>query len=103
MTAFKALFVGLTTIDIQYLVEEFPKPNTKVKASNPEIFIGGPAANAAVAFSRLNGEAHLVSAIGKNAFSDQIYDDFQKKRSYVYRFVGGGGFYACNCNCNNFK
>ena len=67
---YKALFAGLTTIDIQYFVETFPASNIKVKTAPPGILIGGPATNAAIAFAALNGTAALASATGKNAFSD---------------------------------
>lgn len=73
---YNALFLGLTTIDIQYFVDEFPKSNIKVKTNPPEIFVGGPATNAAVAFSHLNKGAHLVTVVGKNSFTSLIKDDF---------------------------
>lgn len=74
---YNALFFGLTTIDIQYFVDEFPAVNTKVKSGSPEIMVGGPAANAAVAFSYLNGDAHFISSIGKGPFSVLIKKDFE--------------------------
>jgi len=74
---FKGLFVGLTTVDIQYFVDVFPEANKKVKADAPKIFVGGPAANAAVAFSSLNDGAFLISLVGENSFSDFIMKDFQ--------------------------
>ena len=77
MANFRALFIGLTTIDIQYFADEFPLPNTKLKLAPPDIMVGGPAANAAVAFAKLNGHATLVSAVGKNQFTQFISDDFQ--------------------------
>ena len=52
------LFLGLTTIDIQYFVDSFPASNVKVKTHPPEIMVGGPATNAAVAFAHLNGAVH---------------------------------------------
>lgn len=73
---YRALFFGLTTIDIQYFVEEFPEANKKVKSGAPEIMVGGPAANAAVAFSFLNNGTHFISSIGKEPFSSLIRDDF---------------------------
>lgn len=72
---YRALFVGLTTIDIQYFVHQFPKQNTKVKTNAPDILVGGPAANAAVAFSYLNKEAHLATVVGENSFTPFIKND----------------------------
>jgi len=76
MTNYRGLFVGLTTVDIQYYVEQFPEPNIKIKSEAPSILIGGPATNAAVAFSALNGGAHLATAVGDNAFTSLVKSDF---------------------------
>jgi sugar/nucleoside kinase (ribokinase family) len=77
MAPYRGLFVGLTTIDIQHFVPEFPQPNKKVKTAPPQIFVGGPATNAAVAFSYLNKHAFLASAAGSNAFNQFVKDDFE--------------------------
>jgi sugar/nucleoside kinase (ribokinase family) len=65
----RGLFVGLTTIDIQYLIDAFPTPNTKTVVSTFVMSVGGPATNAAVAFAHFGGKSHLVSAIGDNQFT----------------------------------
>ena len=77
MSHYRSLFIGLTTIDIQYFVNFFPEPNKKVKTDPPGILVGGPATNAAVAFSKLNGGSSLVSAVGNNSFRKFIENDFQ--------------------------
>ena len=74
---YRGLFVGLTTIDIQYFVDEFPNRNTKVKTNAPDILVGGPATNAAVAFSYLNDGAHLATVVGENSFTSFIENDFR--------------------------
>lgn len=73
---FQGLFIGLTTIDIQYFVEEFPKSNVKIKTAPPEILVGGPATNAAVAFAYLNNHAFLASPVGENSFTSFTKSDF---------------------------
>jgi len=75
MNEFTGLFVGLTTIDIQYFVDSFPTSNRKVKTAPPAILTGGPATNAAVAFSFLNNQACLATAVGCNSFSAFIKND----------------------------
>lgn len=77
---YRGLFVGLTTIDIQYFVETFPVSNLKVKTNAPSILVGGPATNAAVAFAKLNNRAFLASASGRNSFSDIITADLHETR-----------------------
>lgn len=66
------LFVGLSTIDVVYCVDKFPAPNTKVAAQSQDVFVGGPATNAAIAYAHLGGEASLVSGIGRHALADVI-------------------------------
>lgn len=76
----KALFFGLATLDIQYLLDQFPEENIKVKTHPPELLVGGPATNAAVAFSVLNGGASLVTAIGHHAFVPHFQQDFAQTK-----------------------
>lgn len=74
----KALFVGVTTLDIQYMVESYPLENSKTGSSGFTISTGGPATNAAVTFSCLGGESHLLSVIGNNhPFSKFMYNDLE--------------------------
>lgn len=78
--SYSGLFAGLTTVDIQYHVDDFPGPNVKIKAESPEILVGGPATNAAVAFAALNGSARLVSAVGDNSFTELVNHDFKQTK-----------------------
>ena len=68
----RGLFVGLTTIDIQYLVDTFPALDSKTVAGTFAMSVGGPATNAAVAFANAGGKCHLMSAIGNNQFTSFI-------------------------------
>jgi len=77
MAPSRALFIGLTTIDIQYFVDIFPQSNEKIKTTPPELLVGGPATNAAVAFAKLGGETFLASAVGVNGFKSVIEKDFK--------------------------
>ncbi len=83
MKNYRGLFVGLTTVDIQYYVEQFPEPNIKIKSDAPSIMIGGPATNAAVAFSALNGGAYLASAVGDNSFTSLVKRDFNTNNIFL--------------------
>lgn len=58
------LFVGLCTLDVIQLVDHAPGSNEKLTAQEQVVAAGGPAANAAVAFSHLGGTATLLTAIG---------------------------------------
>lgn len=67
-----ALFIGISTIDVVYRVDTFPAANTKIAAASQEIFAGGPATNAAIAFQHLGGHATLISALGRHALTSAI-------------------------------
>ncbi len=86
---YSGLFIGLTTIDIQFFVDNFPGSNTKVKTTAPEIVIGGPATNAAVAFSHLNNGAFLVSVCGKNSFSELVQKEMKATGITHFDMVSG--------------
>jgi sugar/nucleoside kinase (ribokinase family) len=74
----KGIFVGLSTIDVVYNVKEFPSVNEKVIAESQELFVGGPATNAAVAFGHLGGKPELVTAVGRNILSSVLMDEFRR-------------------------
>ncbi|MCH8181986.1 MAG: sugar kinase [Proteobacteria bacterium] len=75
MKQVEGLFVGLSTIDIEYLVEKLPPANTKSFSTDFAIHAGGPAYNAAIAFSFLGGKAVVLSAVGHGKLSPVVRDD----------------------------
>ena len=75
MKQVEGLFVGLSTIDIEYLVEKLPPTNTKSFSTDFAIHAGGPAYNGAIAFSFLGGEAVVLSAVGHGKLSPVVRDD----------------------------
>jgi sugar/nucleoside kinase (ribokinase family) len=83
----KSLFFGLTTVDIQYFVDEFPSSNQKIKTGQPLIHVGGPAANAAITYSFLGGESFFLTSIGKNTFTPFISEEFGKNKVTVFDYT----------------
>ena len=73
----QGLFVGLTTLDCIYLSESIPHPNQKVVALDYLTAAGGPATNAAVAFSHLGDRAYLASVFGQHPLNQIIKSDLQ--------------------------
>ncbi|SFF51452.1 Sugar or nucleoside kinase, ribokinase family [Actinacidiphila alni] len=71
----RGLFVGLTTLDIIQLVDHVPAANEKVTARAQTVAAGGPAANAAAAFSHLGGEATLLTAVGGHPLAAGVTAD----------------------------
>ena len=68
----EALFWGRSTIDITYMLDEYPNENDKTFASNYLLQPGGPALNSAITFAKHSGSAFLLSGIGNNNFGKLV-------------------------------
>ena len=71
------LFLGLTTIDIQYSVPAYPQPNTKNRAKDHRFALGGPAINAAITFQHLGKKAEVFTVIGDHPMTSYMKKEFQ--------------------------
>ena len=69
------IFVGLSTIEVTHNVDRFPKANEKVAASGQDVFVGGPAANACIAFVHVGGKPALVTAIGRHPLASMVREE----------------------------
>lgn len=69
------VFVGLATLDVIHRVAEAPGANQKGTATAQFVAAGGPAANAAITFAALGGEAVLVTALGDDPVADLVRAD----------------------------
>jgi sugar/nucleoside kinase (ribokinase family) len=78
------LFVGLSTLDTVYRVADFPLSDGKISASSQELAGGGPAANAAVTFAALGGEAELVTALGRHPLARLVAEELAGHGVAVY-------------------
>ncbi|ROP41886.1 PfkB family carbohydrate kinase [Saccharothrix texasensis] len=75
----EGLFVGLSTVDLGYLVAEYPDEDDKVTALEQATAAGGPATNAAVAFAFLaGGQSRLATAVGRHWMAGLIRDDLAR-------------------------
>jgi sugar/nucleoside kinase (ribokinase family) len=74
----KILFVGLNTVDLQFVIQQYPKVNTKSKAQHSEIHTGGPATNAAVTCAHLGEKVDLFTPVGQHVFSEYIIEDIRQ-------------------------
>lgn len=72
------IFVGLSTIDVVYNVDEFPSANSKIVAHSQEVYAGGPATNASIAFTQLGGKSTLVTAVGRHSAAGVIKQELQQ-------------------------
>nr|WP_245190059.1 PfkB family carbohydrate kinase [Leucobacter exalbidus] len=73
----RGLFVGLATLDIIHRVDTPPGANEKITALAQFVAAGGPAANAAVTFAALGGEATLLTALGAGTIADTIRSELR--------------------------
>jgi len=71
----KGLFVGLCTKDILYYTDDLPAHNHKSKTEDFATYIGGPAANAAITYAALGGDATLATCLGDSTESRAMIDE----------------------------
>src|SRR3546814_15623512 len=69
------VFVGLATLDVIHRIAKAPAVNEKITSTAQFVAAGGPAANAAVTFAALGGDATLVTALGDAPVADLIRAD----------------------------
>ncbi|GAB1539173.1 PfkB family carbohydrate kinase [Scytonema sp. NUACC21] len=74
----RGLFVGLVTLDLIYLAESPPQNNQKIVASDYTVAAGGPATNAAVAFSHLGNQATVLGIVGCHPMTQLIKEDLAR-------------------------
>lgn len=93
------LFVGLCNLDIVYYSDRsMPEDNDKKKITEYLIAIGGPAANAALTYSLLGGEAYLLCAIGGSAMGQMVKQMLETLQVKVIDLVKEETC-ACNISC----
>src|SRR3712207_3488807 len=86
----RGLFVGMATLDLGYLVTAYPEEDAKCTAEDVFMAAGGPAANAAVAFSFLaGGNARLLTGLGRHALADQVRLDIERQGVEIIDVIPG--------------
>ncbi|MEM8831892.1 MAG: sugar kinase [Cyanobacteria bacterium P01_G01_bin.19] len=75
---YRGLFVGLTTLDCIYLSDRYPQANEKIVAKDYLTVAGGPATNAAVAFSYLGNQGKLLTVLGQHPMAQLIQSDLSQ-------------------------
>ena len=68
----RGFFIGRTTLDILYYMEELPAENKKAKTLDYRTCVGGNACNAAITYAILGGKAVLITAIGNSNIGKSI-------------------------------
>ena len=85
----KILFAGLNTVDIQYLLNQFPEENAKTRALQNEIRAGGPATNAAIACAYLGSDTDLFTPIGEHTLSEFLRNELKNYGVQVLDPISG--------------
>lgn len=75
----RGLFVGLSTLDLIYLVAGVPEANEKINAQSACVAAGGPATNAAVAFAHWGHETQVLSAVGCHPLAQLIQGEMRSQ------------------------
>lgn len=79
--AYQGLFVGLTTLDFIYLSDRPLQQNQKLVAQDYLTVAGGPATNAAIAFSHLGNlenQSQLLAVLGQHPLTQLIKHDLER-------------------------
>lgn len=87
----QGLFIGLTTLDVIQLVKRVPESDEKIRALDVSIAAGGPAANAAVAFAALGGDAHFITRFGDDPAGTLVLADLTDNGVTVHNLNSGLG------------
>ena len=72
------MLAGVAVLDFVFSLPEFPTTPDKYRADNASIVNGGNAANAAIAVSRLGGNARLAARLGDDIVADMIVAGVEK-------------------------
>ena len=73
----RGFFVGLSTLDLVWRVQGYPRVNSKNVVSERAVLSGGPAANAAVVFAALGGSARLLTPLGRHPLAAMVRLDLE--------------------------
>ncbi len=94
MTAPHVLFIGRTTLDAVYFLDELPSEDTKVFARAFHMAPGGPACNAAITHALLGGRATLLSAVGRGPAADLVRGELDRRAIRLVDLADGTGYEA---------
>lgn len=76
----RVLCIGIAVLDYVYALDELPRGPEKFRANSMKAVGGGTAANAAVAVTRLGGEAVLAARLGEDGTATEIVSGLETER-----------------------
>jgi len=90
----KAVFIGLSTVDHTYLLEEFPAENSKMLSKNYLFQCGGPALNASVTYNFLGGFSQLISCFGSSSLARQAMEFMNENFTVIIHDIMEGSHHT---------
>jgi sugar/nucleoside kinase (ribokinase family) len=92
MNPSRALFVGRSTLDALYCLDELPAEDSKVYSRDFRATPGGPALNAAITHSLLGGEAMLISAVGGGPWAALVRAELAHHQIALHDLAAGTAY-----------
>lgn len=79
MSAKPIVVVGSSNMDLVIKTSRIPKPGETILGGEFAMVAGGKGANQAVAAARLGTETYFVARVGRDAFGDQMLENFSRE------------------------
>jgi len=93
----RVLFLGRTTLDVLYWLDQLPEEDTKTYARKLQAAAGGPALNAAITHALLGGKAMLVSAVGGGPWAASVRAEIERHGIGLVDLAAGTGYETPLC------
>ncbi|KAA6461110.1 hypothetical protein DYQ86_12710 [Acidobacteria bacterium AB60] len=90
--ATRAAFFGRTTLDVLYVLDALPAEDTKVFARDFRGAPGGPACNAAITHTLLDGDATLFTALGKGLWAEAVRSELARFEIEIVDLAAGTAY-----------
>jgi len=88
----RVLFVGRSTLDAVYWLDQLPDEDTKTYARQLRALPGGPALNAALTHAKLGGRSLLVSAVGDGPWAPIVRAELARHEIQLLDLAGGTAY-----------
>jgi sugar/nucleoside kinase (ribokinase family) len=88
----QAAFIGRTTLDVLYVLDNLPTEDTKVFSREFHTAPGGPACNAAITCVRLGATATLITAIGTDPWPNAVRQHLASRHISLIDIAEGTGY-----------
>lgn len=88
----QAAFIGRTTLDVLYVLDNLPTEDTKIYSREFHAAPGGPACNAAITCARLGAATTLLTAIGTGPWASTVRHHLASRHINLIDIAEGSGY-----------